>query len=104
MDYLNARFTGRIAATANSAMPLALTDNRRLGATTWSDELVERAGVDASRLPELTRLADGPGDRFAPMSPTSWVCVATSRWSPGPTTASPPRSVPARWTPVTQRS
>ena len=31
MDYLNARFTGRIAATANSAMPLALTDNRQLG-------------------------------------------------------------------------
>jgi xylulokinase len=55
MDYLNARFTGRIAATANSAMPLALTDNRRLGATTWSAELVDRAGVDGSRLPELTR-------------------------------------------------
>ncbi|MDP9464271.1 MAG: FGGY family carbohydrate kinase, partial [Actinomycetota bacterium] len=55
MDYLNARFTGRIAATANSAMPLALTDNRRLGATTWSAELVDRAGVDDSRLPELTR-------------------------------------------------
>ncbi len=55
MDYLNARFTGRIAATANSAMPLSLTDNRVLGATTWSAELVERAGVDASRLPPLTR-------------------------------------------------
>ena len=55
MDYLNARFTGRIAATANSAMPLALTDNRRLGATTWSPELTDRAGVDPSRLPELTR-------------------------------------------------
>lgn len=55
MDYLNARFTGRIAATANSAMPLSLTDNRVLGATAWSAELVERAGVDASRLPPLTR-------------------------------------------------
>jgi xylulokinase len=55
MDYLNARFTGRIAATANSAMPLALTDNRVLGATTWSDELINRADVDSSRLPELTR-------------------------------------------------
>ena len=55
MDYLNARFTGRIAATANSAMPLALTDNRVLGATTWSDELIKRADVDSSRLPELTR-------------------------------------------------
>ena len=54
MDYLNARFTGRIAATANSAMPLALTDNRQLGSTTWSSELVERAGVDPTRLPSLT--------------------------------------------------
>ncbi len=55
MDFLNARFTGRIAATANSAMPLALTDNRVLGSTTWSDELIEMADVDSSRLPELTR-------------------------------------------------
>lgn len=55
MDYLNARFTGRIAATANSAMPLSLTDTRHLGVATWSQELIERAGVDASRLPELTR-------------------------------------------------
>ena len=55
MDYLNARFTGRIAATANSAMPFALTDNRQLGATAWSAELVDRAGVDETRLPELTR-------------------------------------------------
>ncbi len=54
MDYLNARLTGRIAATANSAMPLALTDNRELGSTTWSSELVERAGVDPTRLPALT--------------------------------------------------
>jgi xylulokinase len=54
MDYLNARFTGCIAATANSAMPLALTDNRQLGETCWSTELIDRAGVDASRLPPLT--------------------------------------------------
>jgi xylulokinase len=55
MDYLNARFTGVIAATANSAMPLGLTDNRRLGCSDWSPELIARAGVDRSRLPELTR-------------------------------------------------
>ena len=53
MDYLNARFTGTIAATANSAMPLGLTDNRRLGCSNWSPELIERAGVDRSRLPDL---------------------------------------------------
>jgi xylulokinase len=54
MDYLNARFTGRIAATANSAMPLGLTDTRHLGVATWSEELIDCAGVDATRLPELT--------------------------------------------------
>jgi xylulokinase len=53
MDYLNARFTGIIAATANSAMPLGLTDNRRLGCSDWSPELIERAAVDRSRLPEI---------------------------------------------------
>jgi xylulokinase len=54
MDYLNARFTGRVAGTANSVMPMGLTDNRRLGHTIWSDELIDLAGVDSSRLPELT--------------------------------------------------
>ena len=53
MDYLNGRFSGIIAATANSAMPLGLTDNRRLGCSEWSPELIDRAGIDRSRLPEL---------------------------------------------------
>jgi xylulokinase len=55
MDYLNARFTGVIAATANSAMPLGLTDNRQLGHADWSPELIALAGVDGSRLPALCR-------------------------------------------------
>jgi xylulokinase len=53
VDYLGARFSGVIAATANSSMPLALTDTRRLGDAAWSPELLELAGVDASRLPPL---------------------------------------------------
>lgn len=53
VDYLNARLTGRLACTANSAMPLALTDNRTLGAVVWSDELIDYAGVDRTRLPEI---------------------------------------------------
>lgn len=52
-DYLNARFTGRIATTANTAMPLALSDNRSLGAICWSDELIGLAGVDRDTLPPL---------------------------------------------------
>ncbi len=53
MDYLNARFCGRLAATGNSAMPLALTDNRVVGTSSWSDDLIARAGIDRSKLPEL---------------------------------------------------
>ena len=53
MDYLNARFCGRLAATANTAMPFSLTDNRTLGRVAWSPDLIRRAGVDASKLPEL---------------------------------------------------
>ena len=75
MDYLNARFTGCIAATANSAMPLALTDNRRLGATVWSDELIERAGVDASSLARSSPVASGAGDRSAARSPMRSACA-----------------------------
>ena len=52
-DYLNARLCGRIAATGCTAMPLSLTDNRTLGDVTWSDDLIARAGVDASKLPPL---------------------------------------------------
>lgn len=52
-DYLNARFSGRIVATGCTAMPLALTDNRELGNPFWSGDLIARAGIDASKLPEL---------------------------------------------------
>ena len=52
-DYLNARFCGRIAATGCTAMPLALTDNRAVGAAKWSADLIDRAGVDPTKLPEI---------------------------------------------------
>lgn len=55
MDYLNARLCGRIAATGCTAMPFSLTDQRTLGAVAWSSDLIARAGVDASKLPELVR-------------------------------------------------
>jgi xylulokinase len=52
-DYLSARFCGQIAATGCTAMPLALTDNRTLGNSKWSGDLIGRAGVDASKLPKI---------------------------------------------------
>ncbi len=71
MDYLNARFTGRIAATANSAMPMALTDNRTLGST----DVVRRAHRSGwSRFHSPSRadpVAQRLGIRFAAMWPTT---------------------------------
>ncbi len=53
MDFLNAGLCGRLAATACTAMPFTLTDNRDPVAVSWSDALITRAGVDASRLPPI---------------------------------------------------
>jgi len=53
MDYLGARLTGRIAATANTTIPYTLTDTRNIASVGWSDDLVARSGVDPSRLPPI---------------------------------------------------
>lgn len=53
VDYLAMRFTGEAAATHASMTAAWLTDNRRLDVLDYDDELVERAGVDRSKLPPL---------------------------------------------------
>ncbi len=53
MDYLTARLTGRLSATQCTVFALQVCDNRQLGATTYDEELVRLAGVDATRLPPL---------------------------------------------------
>lgn len=53
MDYLTARLTGRVTANVCTVFPLLLTDNRRGSAGGWCDELIDAAGVDRARLPEL---------------------------------------------------
>ncbi len=53
MDYLTARLAGRVTANVCTAFPLLLTDNRRGSAGGWCDELIEAAGVDRAKLPEL---------------------------------------------------
>jgi xylulokinase len=53
VDYLNARLTGRITATQNTAFGLLTVDNRVHGATEYSDQLVSRAKVDPAKLPPL---------------------------------------------------
>ena len=53
VDYLNARLTGRITATQNTAFPLMTVDNRTHGLTQHDSELVDRLRVDPSKLPPL---------------------------------------------------
>jgi len=55
LDYLNARFTGRVAASQASMLLWWLTDNRNLGATGYDPVLVRLAAADPERLPPLVR-------------------------------------------------
>lgn len=56
MDYLTARFTGRLAANQCTAFMFLLVDNRKLGALEYHPDLVSMSGLDPSRLPELVPL------------------------------------------------
>jgi len=58
VDALNARLTGRICATQNTAMPLMTVDNRTHGASEHDTELVARSGLDAAKLPPLIGFDD----------------------------------------------
>lgn len=53
MDFVNLRLTGRAAANQCTVFMSQLCDNRELGVTAYDSDLVERAGVDAAKLPEL---------------------------------------------------
>jgi len=61
VDLLNLRFTGVAAASHASMTGAWLTDNRRLDVLAYDDDLVRRAGIDASRLPPLLRTGDVMG-------------------------------------------
>jgi xylulokinase len=62
MDYVNARLTGRVCATQNTAFPFATVDNRTWGAVEHDPELVAAAGVDPARLPPLVPLTGFIGE------------------------------------------
>ncbi len=53
MDYLNMRLTGRCAATLNTVFPYVLTDNRKLDTMHYDPTLLEIAGIDEAKLPEI---------------------------------------------------
>ena len=53
MDYLNARLTGKVAATYGTMFPYWLTDNRDPNRIDYHPGLLRRAGIDRSKLPDL---------------------------------------------------
>jgi xylulokinase len=53
MDYLNLRFTGRIAASFGTLFPYWLTDIRDPNRIDYAPELLRMAGVDRAKLPDL---------------------------------------------------
>jgi sugar (pentulose or hexulose) kinase len=99
MDYVTARLTGRIAASQHTSFMVQCCDNRTLGATKYDDELVELAGVDATRLPPLVRVDAEIGPLrpdvaaalglpastvvYAPANDTAGVAVAAGALLPG---------------------
>ena len=57
-DWLNARLTGRLAASYDSIALHWLTDNRHLDRIRYDPALLRMAGIEASRLPELVAATD----------------------------------------------
>jgi len=53
MDYLTARLTGRITATQKTMAPFIVVDNREWGSMEYSDTLLEMAGLDRDKFPEI---------------------------------------------------
>ena len=62
LDYLNAKFCGRVAASQTSMLLSWLTDNRRLGQTDYDPTLVRLANTDPGRLPELVPTGSTVGE------------------------------------------
>ena len=65
MDFVVARFTGEVTATQNTMFTAQVVDNRTLGATTYDEELLAFAGIDADRLPPLVAV-DALAGRLRP--------------------------------------
>ncbi|GMU78921.1 MAG: sugar kinase [Acidimicrobiia bacterium] len=62
MDFVNLRLTGRAAATQCTMLMSQLCDNRTQGATEYDAQLLDRSGVDSSRLPPLIAIDAAVGE------------------------------------------
>ncbi len=53
MDYLNLRLSGRFAASYGTIFPYWLTDNRDIGRIDYHPALLQMAGIEREKLPDL---------------------------------------------------
>ncbi len=53
MDFITARLTGKITASQKTMVPFVVVDNRRWGSLTYSDALLNLAGLDREKFPTL---------------------------------------------------
>ena len=53
MDYLTARLTGKITATQKTMAPFLVVDNRQWESQEYSDELLDLAGLEKEKFPDL---------------------------------------------------
>jgi len=53
MDYLTSRLTGKITATQKTMSIFMIMDNRRWGSTTYNEDLLNLAGVEKEKFPDL---------------------------------------------------
>lgn len=61
MDFVTARLTGICTANACTAFPMLLTDNRRLDAVRYHEELLGLSGLDREKLPDLVEVGSCVG-------------------------------------------
>ena len=53
MDYLVSRLTGKITASQNTMAPFMIVDNRQWGSCEYSNTLLDLAGVEKEKFPQL---------------------------------------------------
>ena len=53
MDFLTARLTGKITATQKTMAPFAIVDNRNWGSREYSGDLLNLAGLEKEKFPQL---------------------------------------------------
>ncbi len=77
VDYLTARFTGRVTANQCSAFMMLLTDNRTLGTASWDPDLVKQSRIAADKLPEMVPVGSQVGTLLPAVAETLGLPAST---------------------------